>query len=304
MTNTITAVLMVIILLPLFISAGVAVYLFKRDRRGRRTPLTNSLLRSPGESLREELNNLSEKIDDYFWTMLLSSLFPLILLMGLFKLGDKSVFSLYWQLAVSGGCYVAIIVWHTRRLYRFLEARQKLSLGLDAEMAVGQELNHLMSHGCRVFHDFPAKGFNIDHIVIGPGGVVAVETKGRAKPDKGGGSADAKVIFNGEYLRFPHWLEKNPVEQARRQAVWLQKWLSSAVGQTVKVRPALALAGWYVERSKPGEVLVYNGKSPTFLTNPKITGDALSPEMIQRIVHQVELRCRDVEPAAYRKDKK
>ncbi|MDZ4185805.1 MAG: nuclease-related domain-containing protein, partial [Desulfuromonadales bacterium] len=195
-----------------------------------------------------------------------------------------------------------LIYWGTSRLYQLLKQRRNLYLGLDAEMAVGQELNHLMLHGCRVFHDFPAKKFNIDHVVIGPGGVIAVETKGRAKRDQGGGSADAKVIFNGEYLRFPGWLEKNPVLQARRQAVWLQKWLTSAVGQTVKVRPALALAGWYVERTKTGDVLVYNGKSPVFLTNPNITGDRLSPEMIQRIVHQVELRCRDVEPVAYRKE--
>jgi hypothetical protein len=171
-------------------------------------------------------------------------------------------------------------------------------------MAVGQELNHLMLHGCRVFHDFSCRGFNIDHIVIGPGGVIAVETKGRAKRDRGQGSEDATVRFNGEYLRFPHWLEKNPIIQARRQAVWLQKWLSSAVGETVKVRPALALAGWFVERTKSSDVLVFNGKNPVFLSNPKITGDRLTPEMIKRIVHQVELRCRDVEPAAYRKERR
>lgn len=297
---TATAILVAIIVLPIIIALTITVILFQRDRRGRRTPLTADLLRGPGESLREDIDKISQKIDDYLLNLLSLCLPPLVLLQAFLYFGNNKL--QLWQLVTVLVLYVLLIYWGTSRLYQLLKQRRKLYLGLDAELAVGQELNHLMLHGCRVFHDFPAKSFNIDHVVIGPGGVIAVETKGRAKRDQGGGSADAKVIFNGEYLRFPHWLEKNPVEQARRQAVWLQKWLTSAVGQTVKVRPALALAGWYVERTKPGDVLVYNGKSPVFLSNPNITGDRLSPEMIQRIVHQVELRCRNVEPVAYRKE--
>ena len=294
-----TAILVAIIVLPIIIALTITVMLFQRDRRGRRTPLTADLLRGPGESLREDIDKISQKIDDYLLNLLSLCLPPLVLLQVFLYFGNNKL--QLWQLVTVLVLYVLLIYWGTSRLYQLLKQRRNLYLGLDAEMAVGQELNHLMLHGCRVFHDFPAKNFNIDHVVIGPGGVIAVETKGRAKRDQGGGSADAKVIFNGEYLRFPHWLEKNPIIQARRQAVWLQKWLTSAVGQTVKVRPALALAGWYVERTKTGDVLVYNGKSPVFLTNPNITGDRLSPEMIQRIVHQVELRCRNVEPVAYRK---
>lgn len=296
-----TYILMAIIILPIFIALAIVVILFQREKRGRRTPLTGDLLRGPGESLRNEIDKISEKIDDAFFTLFFLCLPPLVLMQAFIYFTDKNV--QLWHLVIVMFLYFLLIYWGTSRIYKLIKQRRNLYLGLDAEIAVGQELNHLMLHGCRVYHDFPAESFNIDHIVIGPGGVVAVETKGRVKPDKGGGNADAKVIFNGEYLRFPHWRERNPIKQARRQAVWLQKWLTSAVGQTVKVRPALALAGWFVERTKPGDVMVYNGKNPLFLTNPKITGDALSPEMIQRIVHQVELRCRDVEPMVYRKEK-
>lgn len=301
MINAATAILMAIIVLPIFIALIIVVILFQREKRGRRTPLTGDLLRGPGESLRNEIDKISEKIDDSLLTLFFLCLPPLVLMQAFIYFTDKNIQP--WHLITVTLLYFLLIYWRTSRIYQLIKQRRNLYLGLDAEMAVGQELNHLMLHGCRVFHDFPAGKFNIDHVVIGPGGVVAVETKGRAKPDQGGGCADAKVIFNGEYLRFPHWREKNPVLQARRQAVWLQKWLTSAVGQAVKVRPALALAGWYVERTKPGDVLVYNGKSPVFLSNPNITGDRLSPEMIQRIVHQVELRCRNVEPVAYRKEK-
>lgn len=301
MINATTAILIVIIVLPIFIALTIVVILFQREKRGRRTPLTGDLLRGPGESLRNGIDKISEKIDDSLLHLFFLCLPPLVLMQAFIYFTDKNI--QLWHLIIVMLLYFLLIFWGTSRIYKLIKQRRNLYLGLDAETAVGQELNHLMLHGCRVYHDFPAERFNIDHIVIGPGGVVAVETKGRAKSDKGGGSAEAKVISNGEYLRFPHWREKNPIIQARRQAVWLQKWLTSAVGQTVKVRPALAVAGWYVERTKNGDVLVFSGKNPVFLSNPNITGDRLSPEMIQRIVHQVELRCRDVEPVAYRKEK-
>lgn len=301
MINAATAFLMAIIVLPIIIALTIVVILFQREKRGRRTPLTGDLLRGPGESLRNEIDKISEKIDDALFTLFFLCLPPLVLMQAFIYFTDKNV--QLWHLVIVMLLYFLLIYWGTSRIYKLIMQRRNLYLGLDAEIAVGQELNHLMLRGCRVYHDFPAESFNIDHIVIGPGGVVAVETKGRAKRDQGGGNADVKVIFNGEDLRFPHWGEKNPVEQSRRQAEWLQKWLSSAVGQTVTVRPALALPGWFVERTKSSDVIVINGKNPVSLADPKFTRNTLSEEMIQRIAHQVEQRCRDVEPVAYRKEK-
>jgi len=227
---------------------------------------------------------------------------PLLVLQILSYAHDKKV--PLWQLPLVYLFFLLLVAWATRRLYRLLKHRRNLYLGLDAELAVGQELNNLMAHGCRVFHDFPAENFNIDHVVVGPGGVYAVETKGRMKPDKRRGSVDATVIYDGQILRFPDWHEKEPLEQARRQADWLQKWLSSAVGESISVRPALALPGWFVERTKPGSVLVYSGKTPAFLSKPMDRSAPLSEQSILRIAHQLEQRCRDVEPVGYRRSKK
>jgi hypothetical protein len=209
----------------------------------------------------------------------------------------------WFNIALNIAMVLVVLIYCARRMSHYIDRRHRLQLGYDAELAVGQELNHLMLRGCRVYHDFPAGRCNIDHVVIGPGGVIAVETKGRAKRDQGGGSAEAKVIVNGEYPRFPYFRDRNFVKQARRQAEWLEKWLSGAVGQAVTVRPALALPGWFVETVKASDVIVINGKNPFSLANPKFTRNTLSEERIQRIAHQLEQRCRDVEPVAYRKEK-
>ena len=301
MFNYATLILIVIVVLPIFIAPIICIVLFKRHKRGRRSPLTGNLLRGAGESLRAEIEKLSEKIDEYIYKLLTLFVPPLALLLFFAYLSDNKV--QIWQTLLTVALYVLLTWWATRRLYLLLKQRSNLYLGLDAELAVGQELNHLMLQGCRVFHDFPAENFNIDHVVVGPGGVIAVETKGRAKPDKGRGSVDATVIYDGQILRFPDWHEKEPLEQAKRQADWLLKWLSSAVGEPVQVRPALALPGWFIERTKQGNVIVFNGKSPHFLAKLQNPTGTLAPQMIQRIAHQLEERCRDVEPVAYRKAK-
>jgi len=175
---------------------------------------------------------------------------------------------------------------NTRRLYR---------LGYEGEIAVGQELNQLIRDGYYVYHDFPAGKFNIDHIVVGSSGVFAVETKARSKPTSAHPAPDYKVKCDGKRLQFPNGSDVQSIEQAKRQAEWLSKWLRSAVGEAVRVRPVVALPGWFVERTASGGISVINPKNFRSIVKPK-NGSNLSDQMISRIVHQLERKCRDVEP--------
>ena len=290
-----------VIIVPFLASCFTAVALFKRKKRLKRTPLKSKLLRAPGESLRQDIETINEKFEYRWlrWVALFS--IPILILSVLGQLQSGKVH--YWQIGLISLLVLLICGLFIRSIYKNLVHVSQLRLGLDAELAVGQELNHLMRLGCHVYHDFPAEEFNIDHVVVGPGGVFAVETKGRSKPNKGRGTLDAKVIYDGDALRFPDWHETQPLQQAKRQAVWLSKWLSRATGEQMIARPVLALPGWFVERTKPGDVMVINGKTPHVLSKPGNNGK-LSEESIQRISHQLEQRCRDVEPVAYRKTKK
>jgi hypothetical protein len=291
-----------ILLLVALPFAYLARFIYERGKKGRRSPITGMLLRSPGQSILPQIDELTDDINGYLVCLILIPL-------GIFSFVIADLYFLGAKPSTTGigiNIFIALVVvlYLTRKLIQCLSRRNRLRLGYDAELAVGQELNQLMLNGCRVYHDFPAENFNIDHVVVGPGGIYAVETKGRAKPDKGRGKVDAKVVYDGHSLRFPDHQETAPLEQAKRQADWLQKWLSSAVGESVAVRPALALPGWYVDLAKRGNVTVFNGKSPHFLASPMDKSVPLSPQLIQRIAHQLEQRCRDVEPVAYRKEKK
>ena len=268
----------------------IVILWIRHQRRERRTPLTVQLLRSPGESLSKQIEDLSEELDTCLTFFTLIPLLCYSSYLSIKYLGNQKVSWLGTLIP-----YAAAMVYFSYKFSTLLKKRNSLRLGLDCERAVGQELDQLMLDGYRVYHDFPAENFNIDHVVIGVNGVFAVETKGRAKPVKG----EVKIIYDGQGLQFPTHYEREPFEQAKRQADWFSKWLTSAVGAEVAVRPVLVFPGWYIERKKPG-LLIYNGKSPRPVYK-NAGGSTLSAEMIQRIAHQVEQRCRDVEPVAFQK---
>ena len=269
-------------------------WLFRFMKRGRRTPLTRQLLRMPGETLKRRIDDLDEKLYSYLFYIMTLPIMLYAIFLAASQSGKSSGLIILLCIAI-----LVSELFFIYKMWKMLKERINLRLALDCELAVGQELNHLMLEGCRVYHDFPADKFNIDHVVVSPNGVFAVETKGRAKPDKGGGKEEATVTYDGEKLNFPGWSEKDPLDQAKRQAVWLSKWLTSAVGEQVSVQPVLALPGWFIDRKKPSrDLIIFNGKNPDLLLK-WMTSTPLSETLIQRVVHQVEQRCRDVEPIAY-----
>lgn len=283
-------------LLSLGVPLGIALWI-RFQRKHRRTPLNYQMLRAPGESISCRINLLNNDLDLY---LMCSGVIPLscysMYLSARYISHSQASPLIFILLAVGFMAFFGF------KLTKLIKQRHKEQLGLDCERAVGQELNQLMLEGYRVFHDFQADNFNIDHIAIGPNGVFAIETKGRPKPNRGRGQDDAKVIYDGQCLSFPTWREKEPLEQAKRQAVWLSGWLSKAIGEPVSVKPVLALPGWFVER-KAKDLLIYNGKNPQYLI--KITAEKpLNAELIQRIAHQVDQQCRDVAPLAYRTEVK
>ena len=89
-------------------------------------------------------------------------------------------------------------------------------------------------------------------------------------------------------------MDVESLDQAKQHAEWLSKWLRSAVGEAVRVRPVVALPGWFVERVASGGIRVINPKNFRLIAKPK-NGSILTDRMISRIVHQLEQRYRDVE---------
>lgn len=266
----------------------------RRARARRRTPLVEALLRAPGHTLRRQLDDASIDLQwDVFALVAMPLLILAMFLAQAHLRGDLLAMMHLAPLYAAGA--LALVGFMVRKLWKTGRRLDNLRAGLDAELAVGQELDQLMRQGAAVFHDVPANDFNIDHVVVSAEGVFAVETKGFTKPRRGLGAADASVEFDGSVLRFPTWSARGALVQAERQAIWLAKWLTDALGTPIRVLPVLALPGWYVRRTGRGRVRVYSGKELAGLMKAR-GAQALSAQDVQRAAHQIEQRCRTVAP--------
>ena len=281
-------------LIPMFLSAVIVTY-FKRLMFSKKaSPLTANLLRPAGHTLKTQIHDLQI---DLFSQLLFT---PFTMMMVAFfmildsYLRDKklSVF----LLSFTGALLVMLFIYGVTKTYRIAKRLQHLKLGYSCELAVGQELEHIVrpqQHPYRVYHDIPFDGFNIDHLIISPNGVFVIETKGRAKPINDG-SKQFKVRVENDALHFPNHVETAPLEQVRRNVTSVRNWLNSATGTEVPVGGILVLPGWFVElRQKATAPYVISGAAlPKVL--PQLKVGSLELVHIQAIAHQVEQKVRDV----------
>lgn len=272
------------------------IYKWHHKRKKQYAPFTEKFLRAPGQSLNEQIQVLSEDIN-----MDLAPLFiiPMCMMVFLMPYGLYEKILSTKLIIVFVAILVCVEIYYLAQIIRKLNKRKPLRLGYDGEVAVGQELNLLMLDGYHVFHDLVAdkiRKFNIDHIIVGSSGVYAIETKTRSKSLDKKGDKNFIVIFDGASLIFPRYTDTSSLKQTRINAIWLQKWLTSAVGEQVNVEAILTIPGWFVERkSAPRGVNVLSPKEiKKFLRDKKET--PLSESMINRIVYQLDRVCRNVEP--------
>jgi hypothetical protein len=194
--------------------------------------------------------------------------------------------------------FVLAFVIAMRWLLARLKQRSEHYLGLFGERVVADFLEPLKVSGWRIFHDMPGETgrerFNIDHVVIGPGGVFAIETRTRPKAGAREGRDDFKVFFDGEQLDWPWGEDRYGIDLATGNAKWLKNWLVKTTGVLTDVIPVLALPGWSVEAPAHAALRVVNPSWLPDIIDANVP-PVLSAKQIEACARQVEQRCRDVE---------
>lgn len=191
--------------------------------------------RLPGQSLREEWARL---VDDHlpfyvFGPLVLWSVAFVELLHEWRHLPPMPTFWLCLAIAGTGWAVIGFL--------RLMPNARKLLRGERGELKMAEVLEELSGEGYRVFHDIVRDGFNIDHVVVGPGGVFAIETKFR--------SGRGEITFrNGEGLFIDGVLEeKDSLKQARAHAAEMNRLIQEHCGRFEWVRPLVVFVGnWRV----------------------------------------------------------
>ena len=137
-------------------------------------------------------------------------------------------------------------------VWRVLSVRKRNAIllrGEEGERIVAQAIEDgLVSAGYSVFHDIQlkknGKRFNIDHLVIGPNGVFAIETKNYRKPRTG----QARVTYDGvKVLWSGRECRHDAAAQAAATARAAHDYLLEVTAHHFSVKPVLCAVGWYVE---------------------------------------------------------
>lgn len=260
---------------------------------GLRHPLGTDLLRPAGHSTSLVLDDARF---DLMATLLASLVIGFITVIAV-GLQPNALSRPYWLVLVAivwivGMSYVA------REVLRTIPRVRNLRLGWEGELAAAEELNRLMRDGYHVFHDVPGEGFNIDHVVVGPSGVFAIETKARTKRRREG-EKDHVVKYNGRELLFAGIPDTKSLDQAKRQAAWLSKWLRGNLGEPVEVVPAVTIPGWYVELTARGDVVVFQPKLARQAIIQSRRASPLDSAKIERAVFALDRACRSLEPRTH-----
>ena len=279
---------------------GITVGLIKWRVAGRkeRQPFRSGdrLLRGPGESLWQGIAELDENL---VYVLLAALVTPLVGGGALVLLTAQ--LSKAWVLPGLGASLLAILlamILGANWIVGQLEKRWRYYLGYFGERYVAEHLDPLKAEGFRVFHDVPCgeadSPFNVDHVVVGPTGVWAIETKTRRKGRARPGFKDAEVVFDGTQLIFPWAEDRHGLDQALQRALWLEKWLERLLGKGVAVQPVLTFPGWFVVERAPGPVRVLNPKLIPAAIRGR--GEAvLTPPQVDLLARQLDQRCRNVE---------
>ncbi len=242
------------------------------------------VLRSPGQSRKSEIQVIDRQINDCVIYIGIAVAVQIIAFSFLTTMMTGTL--LTYLLSFSSLVTVSFSLWYLIKTTALVMKRSKQADGYHGERISGDQLSILMLEGYRVFHDLPFEGFNIDHVLVGPGGVFTVETvlKRKRKLD-----TEPMVRFDGEKL---HWPKGRPntqgIQSAFDRSITLKQFLSNALGGTVEVKPILLFPGWQVETEKAGKVTVLGFKQVhAHIKTQEEYDEVINERLVKRISRHV-----------------
>ncbi|MDI1336350.1 MAG: nuclease-related domain-containing protein [Lacunisphaera sp.] len=283
-----------------FLIAVFGVGWWLKGKRRPKSPFKKStrLLRAPGESLRLRIQEMDDVFPELMLVAmsgpLLAALLVAWLLIYMKGAEPRSILITFLSLLIL--LTLAAAWWLIKKALK----RADYYLGYYGERVVGEILEPLRAEGWQIYHDVPAQvgkmKFNVDHVAIGPGGIFGIETKARRKGNALPGRKDHEVLYDGQKLMWP-WADEQPpkgVQNAIDRAKWLEGWLTSATGESIKVNAVLTLPEWFVKETgvDPRLRVVASSWLPDVL---KARRGVLTDKQIDLLARQLEQRCRDVE---------
>ena len=224
--------------------------LIERPSPTPRSPLKDAPLRHAGQSLDEALDDAVNDALGYAMAAAMGCIFAVMEWWRYYRHDTLHPYIYTIVAVVALGCSAP-------KIWTLLRKARWIRLGRDGERVVSEFLDQMRKDSYEVLHDVVGGNFNVDHVLVGPAGVYAIETKTRSKS----GGTEETIHFDGlNVIIHGKPADPNPVDQAKANARWIRELLKNSTGKNFQVTPVvLFLPGWFVEqKAKKPDVLVLN----------------------------------------------
>jgi hypothetical protein len=180
---------------------------------------------------------------------------------------------------------VAAAAFAAWRLGKSVVARTRLRLQRDANLAIGHQLRQIAPGTSRVFHEVPTSAGVIDHVVVGQGGIYAVNVIAR-RPVRNG-TVDLRI----NELGFSSSEDTLSIVEKAAKASRLEREFRKLLGHKVRVRSVIAIPGWQIEAQTSEDHLLVNERTLSMLTGWRDERDHLMNEDVHSLLADLTARC-------------
>lgn len=196
---------------------------------------------------------------------------------SIFVVGFSTGMAVFFSPIIGGVLIVLALTAAIYFLYRGERRMENYYKGARGEEYVSGILRSLPDN-YHVFNDFVARGEHIDHVVVGPVGVFAIETKfwnGRVTLE------EDHILLNGQLP------DRDPLKQVRHEGMLVKNWLAKH-GWKGAVTPILAFASNTFEAplAEAGSVVILNANH--LMKSLSVDREVLSPAEIVRLSQLME----------------
>ncbi len=254
----------------------------------------DAIMREAAQRFRDELEALSRKQSTYLGAGLM--------FVFIFAVANAfeahQLFAGYpaWQLYGLLATLLAAAGFAVHRLIRTIREWRQVRFLRDANIAVGHSLQRIaVGHG-RVFHDVVTPAGVVDHVIVGPGGIYAVNVVAHRALRR------ENVQLVDSELRFKPDGKTISIADIAAKTTRLEQEFRELLKNSVRVRSVIAVPGWHADAQSSNGHLVVNERTLPMLRGWRDEADYLMDEDVQTLHAQLTTACKR-SPIARRKSK-
>ncbi len=235
----------------------------------------DAIMREAAQRFRDELESLSRKQSTYLGSGLV---FAFIFVVA-HTFEAQQLFEGYpaWQLYIVLATLITAAGFALYRLLRTILQWRQVRFLRDANIAVGHSLQRIaVGHG-RVFHEVTTPAGVVDHVLIGPAGIYAINVVAHRAMRR-----ETVQLADGE-LRFVPDGTSIPINEIASKTTRMQQDFSDLLKNSVRVRSVIAVPGWDADVQPNDGHLVVNERTLPMLRGWRDEADYLMDEDVQTL---------------------